>query len=185
MLQHSLPLSLEADWRNEPSHLIADLLSQWLFEQGSLTQKLQQQCTDFRVKLLNKHERNLNSDELLLFGYDMQNIKVQVREVLLYCDDVPWVYAQTLMPLDHIPPAIDKLLSLGEKPLGEVIFNEPGVVRSAIEVAEFAADSHVVELISEVDKVAQHSLWGRRSTFTLDGYSLLVCEVYLPSAKVY
>lgn len=89
------------------------------------------------------------------------------------------------MPLDHIPPAIDKLISLGEKPLGEVIFNEPGVVRSAIEVAEFAADSHIAQLAAEVDKIAEHSLWARRSTFTLDGYSLLVSEVYLPSAKVY
>jgi chorismate--pyruvate lyase len=183
MSQLSLPLSLEADWCNEPSQLITGNLSRWLFEQGSLTKKLKSQCVDFRVEVLSKQERSLTLKELPLFGHRQQ--AVQVREVLLYCDDVPWVFAQTLMPLSMIPQALVKLLELGEKPLGEVIFNEPGAIRSAIEVAEFDRHSVVAALAGEVDKPTDALLWARRSMFTLEGYSLLVAEVFLPSAAVY
>lgn len=186
MSQVALPLSLEADWRNKPSKLITDNLSLWLYEQGSLTAKLKQHCLDFSVKLLGKYQRDLNAIEQLKFGFVSPTpVPVQVREVLLYCDGTPWVYAQTLMPLVNIPPSIVKLTTLGEKPLGEVIFNEAGVKRSNIEVAEFDRHSPVSRLASEVDHPALSSLWGRRSMFTLDGYSLLVAEVFLPCAGSY
>ncbi|MFT4925384.1 MAG: chorismate--pyruvate lyase [Phenylobacterium sp.] len=196
----SLPLSLETHWCNESSALAYVEAStaksapkgaglwQWLFEQGSLTQKLKQHCSAFSVKILSKQQRNLSAKELIRFGYnsvDAKPVIVQVREVLLYCDGKPWVYAQTLMPLEVMPPSVVKLTTLGEKPLGEVIFNEPGVTRSEIEVAEFSPQSEVAKLAAEVDKVSERSLWGRRSMFTLDGYSLLVAEVFLPCAGVY
>ncbi|MFT5162673.1 MAG: chorismate--pyruvate lyase [Alteromonadaceae bacterium] len=187
-LMSQVPLSLEADWRSEPSKLITTYLSSWLFEQGSLTSKLKRHCSDFKVKILAKHQRNLSAKELTLFGYASdESVTVQVREVLLYCDGNPWVYAQTLMPLSDIPPAVVKLTTLGEKPLGEVIFNEPGVIRSAIEVAEFDRSSEVVQLAAEVAQTADvvRELWARRSMFTLEGYSLLVAEVFLPDAEVY
>lgn len=183
MYQDILPLSLEGDWRTEPSKGLTDTLSQWLFEPGSLTQKLKDNCTVLRVQILAKHLRPLNTSELALFGCEQQ--QVQVREVLLYCDDVPWVYAQTLMPLADVPESVVKLTTLGEKPLGEVIFNEPGMTRSAIEVAEFDANSPVAILAEDIKQSVEHSLWARRSCFTVDGYSLLVAEVYLPCAAAY
>lgn len=183
MYQDLLPLSLEADWRSEPSKSITDRLSQWLFEPGSLTQRLKNHCQVFEVKILGKHQRLLNDVELALFGCQQQ--LVQVREVLLYCDHIPWVYAQTLMPLEYMPESVVKLTTLGEKPLGEVIFNQSGMTRSAIEVAEFVPRSVVAQLAEQLDIHVSESLWARRSLFCVDGYSLLVAEVFLPCAKVY
>ncbi len=183
MYQDILPLSLEGDWRSEPVKPITDTLSGWLFESGSLTQKLKNNCASFRVKILAKHERELSEGELALF--DCKQQAVQVREVLLYCDDKPWVYAQTLMPLANVPESVVKLTTLGEKPLGEMIFNEPGMTRSLIEVTQFDLQSSVAMLAAEVDKKPTHPLWARRSCFTVDGYSLLVAEVYLPCAAAY
>ncbi|NQZ10720.1 MAG: chorismate lyase [Algicola sp.] len=183
MYQDILPLSLEGDWHREPAKHITNNLSGWLFEPGSLTQKLKLNSASFRVKILAKHQRELSEGELTLFGCQQQ--AVQVREVLLYCNEEPWVYAQTLMPLANVPKSVVKLTTLGEKPLGEVIFNEPGMTRSLIEVAEFDLQSPVAMLAAEVDKPPSHSLWARRSCFTVDGYSLLVAEVYLPCAVAY
>lgn len=183
MYQETLPLSLEGDWRPEPAKRITDTLSAWLFEPGSLTKKLKLNSASFRVKILAKHQRELRKGELTLFGCQQQ--AVQVREVLLYCNEEPWVYAQTLMPLANVPESVVKLTTLGEKPLGELIFNEPGMTRSLIEVAQFDLQSPVARLAAEVDKTPIHPLWARRSCFTVDGYSLLVAEVYLPCAVAY
>lgn len=183
MLTVSLPLSLEADWRNEPPQPIAENLSQWLFESGSLTQKLKQHCSEFRVEILSKQLRRLSPAQLPLFAHHA--LTVQVREVLLYCDGLPWVFAQTLMPMSDIPQSVMKLVELGEKPLGDLIFNDPGVVRSSIEVAQFDGDSIVAQVAAEVGKPAEHPLWARRSMFVLDDYSLLVAEVFLPQAGCY
>jgi chorismate--pyruvate lyase len=183
MNQDFLPLSLEGDWCNEPSKLITEHLSQWLFESGSLTQKLKQNCDRFNVQILAKQERLLSEGEIKLFKCQQQT--VQVREVLLHCDDIPWVYAQTLMPLADVPPSVVKLTTLGEKPLGEMIFKEPGMTRSTIEIAEFDLNSDVAALATDIGQTVVESLWARRSCFTVDGYSLLVAEVFLPLAGAY
>ncbi len=182
MYQDLLPLSLQGDWRDAPVVPLSPHLSQWLFEPGSLTQKLKSHCNAFRVQILAKSERMLGGEELGLFTSQRQ--KVQVREVVLYCDDEPWVYAQSLMPLGETCAA-KKLTALGEKPLGEVIFSEPGMTRSAIEVCRFADGSDVTLLAQQMGLSVNHSLWGRRSCFKLDDYELLVCEVFLPGARAY
>jgi chorismate--pyruvate lyase len=183
MLQDILPLSLQGSWDHEPSAILSDTLSHWLFESGSLTQKLKCHCEQFRVEILAKSTRQLSADEAILFDCQPQN--VQVREVLLYCDQVPWVYAQSLMPLSAVPESVKKLTTLGNQPLGEVIFNEPGMTRSRIEVAEFDSQSDVAILSGQIGQPTGKSLWARRSCFTIDGYSLLVAEVFLPDSGAY
>lgn len=187
MFENILPLSIEGDWHTRLEHpsvqSIPPKLSPWLFEQGSLTQKLKKHCQQFRVEVLAKHQRLMTANELLTMKCPQQHI--QVREVLLYCDEVPWVYAQTLMPLEQVPQAIEKLISLGEKPLGEVIFNEPGVCRGEIEVAHFAKDAQVCQLADMLQQQIDTGLWGRRSLFSLENYGLLVAEVFLPLSGQY
>lgn len=183
MFQDLLPLSIAGDWKSTAVSPISDNLSQWLFESGSLTQKLKSHCREFSVKILAKSERMLTEDEMLLFGCEQQT--VQVREVLLYCDEKPAVYAQSLMPLSQLPDSVVKLVKLGEKPLGEVIFNEPGMTRSEIEVCPFDGQSEVAVLSERIGLPVSHTLWGRRSCFHIDGYALLVCEVFLPGARAY
>lgn len=183
MYQDLLPLSLKGDWRTEPFASITKELSQWLFEPGSLTQKLKDNSDTFEVKILAKSERLLNLDEQQLFVCERQNI--QVREVLLLCDGVPVVYAQSLMPLGDLPETVVKLTTLGEKPLGEVIFNEPGMARSKIEVCAYDGQTDVAVLSERLGQPVSHLLWGRRSCFHIDNYALLVSEVFLPQSRAY
>jgi len=183
MIQDFLPLSLASDWRETPHCAISNLLRQWLFEQGSLTARLKAHCQQFSVKILAKHQRLFTANELQLFDCPQQ--QVQVREVLLYCDDKPWVYAQSLMPLEVIPLSVQKLISLGDKPLGEVIFNEPSMIRSPIMVTPFEQHSDVMNFSQHIGQSPIDRLWGRRSLFTIDGYSLLVAEVFLADSGIY
>lgn len=216
MFEKFLPLSIEGDWRTGvtglPDIMNTSILLDWLFENGSLTQKLKNHCSKFSVKVLSKHERLMTPCECVTFGVGQPSlstisqssvpikVSVQVREVLLYCDGVPWVYGQTLMPLDNVPANIAQLITLGEKPLGELIFNQPGVERGGIEVAFFEFDAPVCQFATQLQQLGQYQvrqnqvqlsqpitdgLCGRRSLFSLDGYSLLVAEVFLPFSGIY
>lgn len=197
MFKKFLPLSIEGDWRANvsalPDAIVSPILLNWLFENGSLTQKLKSHCNEFSVKVLAKHQRFMTPCEINTMlaaehkGSDADFAKqlVQVREVLLYCDDVPWVYAQTIMPLTDVPCSVEQLIVLGEKPLGEIIFNQPGVKRSDIEVVYFEPDAQVCQLALQLNQSVEHGLCGRRSMFSLDGYSLLVAEIFLPFSGLY
>lgn len=191
MFEKYLPLSIEGDWCTSttklPQRVVTPKLLDWLLENGSLTQKLKNHCGEFSVKVLAKNECMMTPQQSAVFtdaGHATTK-RVQIREVLLYCDGVAWVYGQTLMPLDGVPKSINQLITLGEKPLGELIFNQPGVKRSELEVAYFDSNAPISHLAEQINQPVVHGLCGRRSLFSLDGYSLSVSEIFLPAAGLY
>ena len=77
-----------------------------------------------------------------------------------------------------------QLLSMGTRPLGDVIFQDPSLLRTEIEVAEFSEQHQLGSLINELGLEPQ-MLWGRRSVFSLSRAHFLVAEVFLPGAYIY
>ena len=96
----------------------------------------------------------------------------QVREVILWCDDKPIVYAQSWLPEQTIID-LRALADVGERPLGDIIFQQPGLVRGSIEVSEI--DLALPQL------ALKQRCWARRSVFSLQQHPLLVSEVFLPA----
>ena len=97
----------------------------------------------------------------------------QLREVMLWCDDMPCVYAQSWLPestLEQMQP----LARLGAQPLGEYIFQHASLERGAIEVALLEPGL----LLPVVGR--QQQLWARRSVFSVQQQPLLVQEIFLP-----
>ena len=93
---------------------------------------------------------------------------VLVREVRLLGCGQTWVHARSLIPATTLTGRHRKLAHLGNRPLGEVLFSDPGMQRGDIETARvplYSADSRA---------------WARRSVFMLDHKPLLVSEVFLP-----
>ncbi|MFK8018116.1 MAG: chorismate lyase [Gammaproteobacteria bacterium] len=103
-----------------------------------------------------------------------------VREVVLSGRDVPWVFAQTLIPL-ATSRAHSWLSSMGGKPLGDALFHHPDVQRSDLLFAQLASGSALYDRATEVGLVARSPfLWARRSYFFLGDERLLITEVFLP-----
>jgi chorismate--pyruvate lyase len=111
--------------------------------------------------------------------------EVLVREVLLYCDDKPQVFARSLLPLSSLTGAEQALADLGSQSLGQVLFNNPSLERKVIEIAEFDLTSSVGKLADNLQLNITHALWGRRSIFVLENKPLMVAEVFLPGAFAY
>lgn len=148
----------------------------WIKDKGSLTQKLIKKSSGkLRVEVLGQQIQAVRTSEKQTLGIKHGRHAV-VREVILYGNNEPWVYARTVIPLNTLHGPLRHLHYLGNKPLGEKLFTDPTMKRGQIEVAVFSAQ----QLPEKLQKM-EGDIWGRRSVFHLKGKPLLVAEVFLPT----
>lgn len=91
--------------------------------------------------------------------------------MILWCNDMPCVYAQSWLPQQTIA-LLQPLAQLGERPLGDYIFQHQSLQRGVIEAAQFDI------ALPQWDIAAL--CYVRRSVFQLQGQPLLVAEAFLP-----
>jgi len=182
-LQTLFPVTLSGDWHDAQRYSLPDHLQSWLLDPKSLTARLKSQCQQFRVELLGQRVEICQENEAVLLI--TKGEQVLVREVLLFCDDKPQVFARSLLPLSSLTGNEQVLANLGTQSLGQVIFNNPSLERQSIEVAKFDENSSVAKLACDLQLNVNKALWGRRSTFVLENKPLMVAEVFLPDAFAY
>ena len=188
MVQHTqphflFPVQMHAKWCREKTSQLNLYLQDWLLDPSSLTARLKQHCQEFRVQVLGQRIENCSSDES---NEDIHaGEQVLVREVLLLCDDIPQVFARSLLPLRSLTGNEEQLAKLGEQSLGQVLFNHPDLKRKGIEVASFDQQSSVAELANYYNLSVSEPLWGRRSVFVVDEKPLMVAEIFLPNSFAY
>jgi chorismate--pyruvate lyase len=199
------PLGINATWRtaqnvNVPNTTLAD----WLLHTGSLTERLQSLTSRFSVEVIGQATLEADkSEQLALPNYHSQNW--QIREVILYGDDKPWVFARSILP-EHL--CNTTWATLGSQPLGQRIFNDDQFVRSEFLIAELGYNpltklsrtsgeepssaykepsSCGKEPSSAYEKPSSlnDNIWARRSRFQIQEWQLLVAEVFLPDCPCY
>jgi chorismate lyase len=143
-----------------------------LLDRGSLTERLIAVSDgQFRVEVLRQRWGVARADEARLLGLKPRQAAL-IREVILHGKHQPWVYARSILPAKSLNHSLRHLKRLGNKPLGAVLFSDPHLQRSDIEIARLDPQ-HLPFGISQ-------AVWGRRSVFFLHGQPLLVSEVFLP-----
>ncbi len=160
-------------------------LTNWLFDAGSLTRRLQQLCPGrFRVRVLRQYRGRPLLSEAHALGLAKRN-HVWVREVQLLCQDQAWVFARTLIPLSALSGPCQHLAHLGTRPLGEVLFTDPNVHRGPVEVACIQAGQRLHRRAFGDGAEQPEAIWGRRSVFRMNHRLLLVSEIFLPDLPLY
>jgi chorismate--pyruvate lyase len=176
----TFPLSISANWHSATQkNELTKSEHDWLFEPHSLTAKLKSRAAVFSVKVLNEQHFTLSQSEQLLLNCEQAT--ALNREVLLLCDNIPMVYAQSWLPYNE---SNNVLHNMGERPLGDVIFQDPRLSRANIEIAQFNTQHAIQQLVTQLN-LPTKALLGRRSVFSLHDYRFLVCEVFLPGAYLY
>ena len=127
----------------------------WLDDEQSLTAKLKQKFDDFAVKVLSQTQIQPHTNETDALDFTGQSV---IREVELLGDGQAVVFARSVIPMTN---DTQDLLSIGAKPLGEILFNDARIIRGQLQ-------------ITYID-----GTWGRRSTFTIGSTKLLVSEFFL------
>jgi chorismate--pyruvate lyase len=156
-------------------------LQDWLVHCGSLTRRLKQRCGKFSVERVSTRIRPANPDEERELRL-RRGQYAYVREVVLYCDNQPVVFAHSVVPLKNLRGPWNSVTRLGSRPLGEALFTNHLVRRDPLSYRSLHRHHRLfrqtMRAVALDDKV---KLLARRSRFSLKGRALMVTEVFLPA----
>ena len=157
----------------------------WLFDTGSMTQKLTAAGNKpLVVKLIGSgHQTISKQEQKLLNGQVRRN--AFVREVIMQVDEQPWMYGRTVIPDETLNGPGGQLKLLGTKSLGSILFRNKKNLRLSIEVAKINHQHDLFpHFLPELKDDKTLELWARRSMFSFESRPLLVQEVFLPSCEL-
>ena len=180
---YTFPVGILSQWAKPDHFTIPNLcLKDWLLDTGSLTERLQSECTSFRLTLLGQRQAPITLEEFQQVCAPQQQLNLkewQVREVILWGDNQPWVFARSIIPQRLCE---SDFVNLNTKPLGQLIFNDKRFKRMPFEVTNICASQ---AFLAQLHISSEMDLWGRRSAFTFEDLKMTVSEVFLPSSPVY
>lgn len=163
-------------WRDSRQWLFPPGVRRWLLDDGSLTERLTRASDNrFAVQLHSLHWQVPTASEARALALPARR-RALIREVVLTCAGEPWVFARTVIPTTTLRGANRRLRFLGTRSLGAWLFREPSLVRGSFEIARLGPNGSVVPASLQEGQ----TLWGRRSRFEVNGYPLLVAEIFLP-----
>ncbi|HOX66414.1 MAG TPA: chorismate lyase [Burkholderiaceae bacterium] len=155
----------------------------WLQSDGSLSRRLARVFGRFEVQVLSQGAGPAQADELCVLrrsgGVALSAARCHVREVMLWGNGQPLVYARSVLPAVQSRLAWRALRGLGSRPLADLLFG----LRAAS--CARLGSSRMVPLRARRLGArlgwAREPLWCRRSVFMRRGMPLLVTEWFAPS----
>ena len=147
------------------NHLTKKNILDWLEEEGSITARISSRA-EFKLEILNDDIGVAEDEEYI--ALEIPPEEVRIREVILFGDLVPFVYARSIIPELTALKGYPGLGTIGSKPLGDLLFQSELFVKTRREFAQFQSSSKEV-------------FWGRRTHYLVRGYPLSVMEVFLLS----
>lgn len=177
-------MSSFAPWRGtlaRQEDALTPVLRSWLSEAGSLSARLQAACRHFRVQPLRQRLAPLGIDEAARLGL-APGALAMVREVLLLADEVPVIFAHSVLPLFPRHPFDCRFLALGQRSLGSsLLFADPRIARGRLEFRRLDRRHPLYQGTLAALGPQPPALWARRSRFGQAAKGLLVTEVFLPA----
>jgi chorismate--pyruvate lyase len=155
-------------------------LRRWLLDRGSLTQRIQARCGDFRLDVLWQRTAACRFDEAAVIGLKTR-ARCLAREVSLNCGSEPLVFAHTVAPLRALNGPWRMLNRFGARPLGAALFADPCIKRHPLRFHHLNWHHPLYPRAALLLRDPPMTLWARRSLFVLNGAPLLVTEVFLPA----
>ncbi len=167
-------------WKSRPALAGAPtFLYPWLADPGSLTARIVARCDRFRVQVLRETRALPFPDEHHLINLPSRRY-AWLREVLLIADDVPVVFAHSILAPHDLTGAWHMARAIGSRPLGAALFADPGISRGPLRAARLTPTHPLHRHAAAAVGAILPTLWGRRSRFSRQGQPLLVTEVFLP-----
>ena len=169
-------LKLDA-WRAAPpAH--PHPLHVWLTSRGSLTARIVERARKFNLVRLAQSAQLPNTDERRELGLRRSELAI-VREVLLRDHETPLVFAHSIASRRDLRGVWRGLSRLGTRPLAEMLFSDPTVVRLPMEYRKIDSRHPLYRRAQQVASIGEPCIWARRSVFLKQGRPLLVTEVFL------
>lgn len=159
--------------------ILPPLLRDLLFDSGSLTLHLEQQCAGtFSLELLGQSWQRPQFDEVR--ALDLRpGAYAWIREITFQCNQHPCVYGRSIIPASTLTGAERRLGDWGQRSLGDYLFSTHRVRRGRFEIAAITPADRLFHIIKKNVASIDSELWGRRSLFFINHKPLLVVEIFL------
>ena len=160
-----MQLNQISSWKNyETIHedVKNDFIKSWLLEQGPITKRISKEKS-FSLELLRDDIGEVEVQDQQFIGSLAKEFKV--REVVLHGDQIPLVFARTIIPLLTIEKGLAELGNLGKRPLGDILFEKKIFNKERSAYALF--------------KLQQDTFWGRKIRYSVNEQPFSVMEVFL------
>lgn len=151
----------------------------WLHDHGSLTRRIQHHCSSFHVQNIYNGLTIANHDEIEVLQLTRRQ-KIYTRDVFLFADNNPVVFAHSVVAAEHLKGAWHALQHLGNRPLGALLFTHPLIKREALRFQSLKQGHPLYQQATQKLLSPPSQLLARRSVFSLYSAPLLVTEVFLP-----
>ena len=138
----------------------------WLSEEGSLTERLKEEFGNVKVDVM--HE-----------GYISEKKSEYMREVIIQSDDLPMIYARTLLKKSDLEDAWKCLKSLGQQSLANILFKDSKIFRRSLSYRICKSNDALYLHLKSLNLVHEEIIWSRQSEWEREGKTLLLVEVFL------
>lgn len=138
----------------------------WLTEEGSLTERLKKEFDDVKVEIMYEGVYELDKT-------------FYTREVILKSNDIPRVFARTLVKEDDLLQAWSSLKNLGDQSLATILFNSVDIKKTSVFYKELFLDDSLFVYVSSISPIHKKSLWARKSSWKKQGANLDLIEIFL------
>ena len=120
--------------------LVNENIKSWLIEKGPITKRIKSE-ESFKLNLI-KDEISAVDDSEKKFLEESSD-KIKVREVILMGNNIPRVYAKSLIPIRTIENGFSRLGELGTKPLGDILFEKEIFKKTDVVYAQFQVQDSI------------------------------------------
>ncbi len=97
-------------------------------------------------------------------------------------EDVPWLFARTVIPMATLRGATKRLARMDKTPLGKILFGRTHALRKNMRLDLITADQQSMIRFGIPEGFP---LWRRCSTFELATGPLIISEIFLPGCPIY
>ena len=157
-----------SSWKNFESiesKISKNEIRSWLLENGPITKRIKKNGS-FKLQLIQDELSFIEQEDADFI--DCTSNEIKLREVILFCNDEPIVFAQTIIPVETISKGLEQLGNLGNKPLGDILFEKDIFTKDKVVYALFKNESGIY--------------WGRKAKYLVKGFKFSVMEVFLINA---
>ena len=138
------------------------VIKSWLLETGPITKRIQLD-EKFNLIVLKDEVDHYSSEEKDFLG--VVESEIRIREEILMGNNKPKVFARSLIPVITINEGFSKLGELGNKPLGDILFEKDFFTKKQAVYCRFKDNDSLY--------------WARKTKYEVNKLPLSVMEVFL------
>ena len=148
----------------------------WLLDVKSLSYRIRN-IAKLEIIPVKKNVSNIFHNEKKVFG-DIKSEHLYLREVLIYADKLPMMYARTVLPSKYLRGFWHKIKKLNNKPLADIVFEKKMIIRSDFKFKKPSNNDSFSRKIKIFNLKNTKILATRQSTFRYKNEKALLTEVF-------